>query len=63
MGLLEPTVAPTPDDILSDPTQSDWIKAAVQDLELRDPLDALNDVIELKNVMERRFVETLERAK
>ena len=63
MGLVEPTIAPTPDDILDDPTQSDWIKHAVQDLLDRDPLDALNDVTELKHVMERRFVETVDRAK
>lgn len=51
--------SPSTDDILQDPTHSNWIKNAVNDLVERDPLDALNDAIELRNVMERRFLETI----
>ncbi len=58
-NIIETKLAPTPDDILEDPTRSRWIKAAVQDLMKRDPLDAFNDAVELRNVMERRFGEAV----
>lgn len=50
---------PTPDSILDDDTASHWLKAAIQDLMLRDPVDALNDAEELRNVMARHLHDTV----
>ncbi|WP_342075135.1 hypothetical protein [Yoonia sp. SS1-5] len=59
MNVINVDLAPTPDDILDDPVYSDWLKAAVQDMLERDPETAFNDAEELRNVMERRYAETV----
>lgn len=57
MNVINPDLAPKPDDILDDPVYSDWLKAAVQDLMLIDAEQAFNEAEELRNVMERRFAD------
>ena len=40
-----------------------WMKRAIRDLLLRDPVDAINDVEMLRELMEARSIDVLERAK
>lgn len=55
MNVIEPALAPTPDEVLNDPTRSAWLKSAVRGLLARDPREAFEDAVELRNTMERRY--------
>ena len=46
-------------EILTDPTASNWLKDALTKLVTRDPLDALNDVEILHEILKARWKETL----
>jgi hypothetical protein len=50
---------PTPDiegeEILTDPTTSDWLKGALRTALERDPVDALNDALVLAATLEERL--------
>ena len=46
---------PTPDQILSDPACSIWLKESLQQSLLRDPVDALNDAEVLAAVLKARL--------
>lgn len=50
---------PTPDiegdEILDDPTASDWLKGALRTALERDPVDALNDALVLAATLEERL--------
>ena len=43
------------EEILTDPTVSTWLKAALRESLERDPVDALNDVLLLASVLEERI--------
>ena len=45
--------------ILADPAVSDWLKAALADAIVRDPVDALNDALLLAQTLDDRLRETL----
>lgn len=45
----------TPEDVLSDPTASYWLKEAIRACLERDPLDAAADASVLANLMESRL--------
>ena len=44
--------------VLADPTASEWLKSALRALESRDPIDALNDVEALQEIANQRLNET-----
>jgi hypothetical protein len=50
---------PTPDiegeEILEDPSASDWLKGALRTALERDPVDALNDALVLAGALEARL--------
>ena len=50
---------PTPDiegeEILEDPSASDWLKGALRSALERDPVDALNDALVLAATLEERL--------
>ena len=50
---------PTPDiegeEILQDPSASDWLKGALRTAIERDPVDALNDALVLAGALEARL--------
>lgn len=45
------------ESILSDPTASYWLKQRIEELQERDPVDALNDIEMLKRLTESRLEE------
>jgi hypothetical protein len=45
-------------EILTDPSASDWLKRAINQLLERDPVDALNDVEILQEILKARLTET-----
>ena len=55
---------PTPDlageEILDDPSASDWLKGALRSALERDPVDALNDALVLAGTLEERLRTVLE---
>jgi hypothetical protein len=46
---------PTSESILTDPASSEWLKAALQSVADRDPVDALNDALVLAASLEERL--------
>ena len=50
-----PVADPSVNDVLSDPTASNWLKAALKESLERDPADALNDALALAGVLEERL--------
>ena len=44
-------VRPMEQVILNDPSASRWLKAQIRNLDLRDPVDALNDIEVLTQVL------------
>jgi|25BtaG_2_1085352.scaffolds.fasta_scaffold10159_3 hypothetical protein len=47
----------TPEDIMEDPTASDWLIAALGSALRRDPVDAANDAEVLYRLLDRRCKE------
>jgi hypothetical protein len=58
------TPMPAPDiegeEILDDPSASDWLKGALRSALERDPVDALNDALVLAATLEERLRAALE---
>lgn len=48
-------VLPIPQELLSDPSVSDWLKSALRDALHRDPVDAVNDAELLAAVLDERL--------
>ena len=48
------------EEILDDPSVSDWLKAALRSALERDPVDALNDALLLAATLEERLRTVLE---
>lgn len=59
LGPLEP---PTIDFVLNDPAASDWLKSAISELLLRDPVDAAHDTFWLGAMMQERATAALNEA-
>jgi hypothetical protein len=51
---------PTADEVLDDAAASKWLKAALREALLRDPVDALNDALVLATVLEAHLREELD---
>jgi hypothetical protein len=51
---------PTAAEVLDDAAASRWLKNALREALLRDPLDALNDALVLAAVLEARLREKLD---
>ena len=49
------SASPTPEDILTDPAASDWLKTSLKSAVARDPVDALNDALVLAAALEDRL--------
>ena len=54
---LSPQTATMIDEVLSDPSSSEWVKTALLDLLRRDPIDALNDLDTLLTLMQKRLAD------
>ena len=50
-----PNATQLKNDLINDPSIRFWLKKAITDLEDRDPVDALNDVVLLKRFCELRL--------
>ena len=50
-----PTSDPEREEILDDPSASDWLKGALRSALARDPVDALNDALLLAATLEVRL--------
>ena len=50
-----PTSAVEAEEILDDPSTSDWLKGALRGALERDPVDALNDALLLAATLEERL--------
>ena len=50
-----PTSDPEGEEILDDPSASDWLKGALRSALARDPVDALNDALLLAATLEVRL--------
>ena len=59
LGPLEP---PSIDFVLNDPAGSDWLKSAIRELLLRDPVDAAHDTFWLSAMMDARAKAALKEA-
>ena len=46
---------PSVEDVVSDESASDWLRAALRTALERDPVDALNDALALAAALERRL--------
>lgn len=57
--MLGPLETPSINFVLSDPAASDWLKAAIGELLLRDPVDAAHDTFWLNTMMQERAKTTL----
>lgn len=51
----QPTSDPEEEEILDDPSASDWLKGALRSALERDPVDALNDALLLAATLEERL--------
>jgi hypothetical protein len=51
----QPTSDPEGEEILDDPSASDWLKGALRSALERDPVDALNDALVLAATLEERL--------
>jgi len=51
----QPTSDPEGEEILDDPSASDWLKGALRSALERDPVDALNDALLLAATLEERL--------
>lgn len=51
---------PTAADVLDDAAASKWLKSALRDSLLRDPVDALNDALVLAAVLDAHLREVLD---
>lgn len=51
----DPTLLRSIEEVLADPATSYWLKAAIQSLANRDPVDALNDALVLAALLEERL--------
>jgi hypothetical protein len=51
----QPTPETVGEEILDDPSASDWLKGALQSALERDPVDALNDALVLAATLEERL--------
>ena len=51
----QPTSDPEGEEILDDPSASDWLKGALRSALDRDPVDALNDALVLAAALEQRL--------
>jgi hypothetical protein len=51
----QPTSDPEGEEILDDPSTSDWLKGALRSALERDPVDALNDALVLAATLEERL--------
>jgi hypothetical protein len=51
----QPTSDPEGEEILDDPSASDWLKGALRSALERDPVDALNDALVLAATLEDRL--------
>lgn len=51
---------PTAAEVLDDAATSAWLKAALRDALLRDPVDALNDALILAAILEAHLREVLD---
>lgn len=49
-----PQVDPGIDEVLADPAASNWLKTALRESLVRDPVDALHDVQTLAGILEGR---------
>jgi hypothetical protein len=52
---LQPTPEIVGEEILDDPSASDWLKGALRSAIERDPVDALNDALVLAATLEERL--------
>jgi hypothetical protein len=52
---LQPTSDPEGEEILDDPSASDWLKGALRSALERDPVEALNDALVLAATLEERL--------
>jgi len=55
-----PTSAIEREEMLHDPTASDWLKGALRSALERDPVDALNDALLLAGTLEERLRNVLD---
>ena len=60
--MLGPLDAPSIDIVLNDPAASDWLKSAIRELLLRDPVDAAHDTFWLGAIMNERAKTALKEA-
>ena len=51
----QPISDPEGEEILDDPSASDWLKGALRSALERDPVDALNDALVLAATLEERL--------
>jgi hypothetical protein len=58
----QPTSDPEGEEILDDPSASDWLKGALRSALERDPVDALNDALVLAATLEERLRAALDLA-